>query len=351
MTPPTIAIALATYNGARFLRQQLDSIITQTQRPDELVARDDGSTDCTMQILKRFAKQAPFPVHVERHTRRLGYGDNFMTAALHCEADAIAFADQDDVWMPEKLERLLGEMQRSGASLVAHSYDVVDDALRCVAPGPIRRRTWVAPNGIPPRVGCIGASMLFDRALLDLVPDHYARPRDVNVPEYGMPHDAWILLLSTLYGGALLLPDRLALYRQHGTNAVGVPRRDLRSHARLLRGAGYAHYRWYAEVCGRRADELIRLARRPEVSSPVATLMAKRAGIEATRARATFTRSDIYNRDSSCRERTITWFRLLTSGSYGDRRVGGLGSLAALKDAAVAVGGPSLPIISDATSD
>src|SRR5690349_15385572 len=99
-----ISVAMATYNGAPFLPEQLQSLAAQTLPPFELVVCDDGSTDRTIQILREFATSAPFPVRIHENSERLGFGDNFLKAAALCQGDWIAFCDQDDIWLPHKLE-------------------------------------------------------------------------------------------------------------------------------------------------------------------------------------------------------------------------------------------------------
>ncbi|MEJ5330083.1 MAG: glycosyltransferase [Desulfobaccales bacterium] len=95
---------MTTYNGERFLQEQLDSFLWQTRLPDELVVCDDGSTDRTLEILEAFAQKAPFPVRIYRNPQRLGFSKNFEKAALMCSGELIAFSDQDDVWLLEKLQ-------------------------------------------------------------------------------------------------------------------------------------------------------------------------------------------------------------------------------------------------------
>ena len=96
-----ISIAMATYNGERFLEEQLRTLSEQVRLPDEVVVCDDGSTDCTQEILAQFAKSAPFPVRLVINDRRLGWRENFLKAASICTSDYIAFCDQDDIWFPE----------------------------------------------------------------------------------------------------------------------------------------------------------------------------------------------------------------------------------------------------------
>jgi glycosyltransferase involved in cell wall biosynthesis len=98
-----ISIAMATYNGERFLEEQLRTLGEQVKLPDEVVVCDDGSTDRTLEILVQFAERAPFRVRLVINDQRLGWRENFLKAASLCTSDYIAFCDQDDVWLPDKL--------------------------------------------------------------------------------------------------------------------------------------------------------------------------------------------------------------------------------------------------------
>ena len=124
-----ISIAMATYNGERYVREQLESLSAQTRLPDELVVTDDGSTDGTLEILRAFARAAPFPVRVYPGERNLGYTRNFLKAARLCTGDWIAFCDQDDVWLPEKLATIERYAASGGTLLIVHSAESVDRTL------------------------------------------------------------------------------------------------------------------------------------------------------------------------------------------------------------------------------
>src|SRR5215470_8302349 len=104
MRGPAISVAMCTYNGARFLAEQLGSLAAQSRLPDELVVCDDGSTDESAEIVKDFARHAPFPVRLEVNEENLGATKNFEKAIGLCRGEVIALSDQDDVWYPKKLE-------------------------------------------------------------------------------------------------------------------------------------------------------------------------------------------------------------------------------------------------------
>src|SRR3984885_13162302 len=97
---------MCTFNGERFLRQQLESIAGQERLPDELVVCDDGSRDASLEILQEFASRARFPVRIIRNEKNLGSTKNFEKVISLCDEDLIALCDQDDVWRPQKLLRL-----------------------------------------------------------------------------------------------------------------------------------------------------------------------------------------------------------------------------------------------------
>jgi len=123
-----ISIVMTTYNGERFLKEQLDSFLWQTRLPDELVVCDDGSTDRTLDILENFARTAPFPVKIFRNPQRLGFSKNFEKASLMCSGDLVAFSDQDDIWLPEKLEVVENIFRTDDEiGLLIHNLELVDN--------------------------------------------------------------------------------------------------------------------------------------------------------------------------------------------------------------------------------
>lgn len=219
-TAPRLSVVLATYNGERYLQQQLDSISEQTRPPDELVVGDDGSDDSTLQILERFQQKAPFPVTVARR-QQTGIVSNFMLSVGDAHGDVVAFSDQDDVWLPEKLELCLAAMCRYDADVVVHGLQPVASDL-----GPTRathrnvRRPVVQERLTANVWGQVsGNALVFRRRVLDgcdwssLPPPQMARH-----PFY---HDELVRLLGAVRGRTVRIPERLVLYRQHGANAAG----------------------------------------------------------------------------------------------------------------------------------
>lgn len=248
-----ISIALASYNGEAHLQEQLDSFTAQTLRPHELVIGDDGSTDRTAEIVTEFARSAPFPVHFHRNPANLGYGENFIQAALRCSGDWIAFSDQDDVWRPHKLERCAAailEHDRGDLLSVAHSADVVGNDLQPTGKlipadnptglkGPLEHDLlWVH----------YGFALIFRRELLDAFPPWPRIPTHfTNVNRY--PHDLWISTLSNVLGETLHLSDRLALYRRHDQTVTQTGKAREGFVLADLLSTGAAYYAHVAETC------------------------------------------------------------------------------------------------------
>src|SRR6056297_807393 len=125
-----VSIAMATFNGQDYIEQQLNSIFSQTVLPDEIVICDDGSTDSTYEICSRLAASAPFSVKIFRNAENLGYTKNFEKALSLCSGEIIFFSDQDDVWYPEKIQKMLEPFkQDNDVGLVYSDALVVDEKL------------------------------------------------------------------------------------------------------------------------------------------------------------------------------------------------------------------------------
>jgi glycosyltransferase involved in cell wall biosynthesis len=230
-----ISVALCTFNGGAFLRAQLDSLLAQTRAPAELVVRDDGSTDDTLDVLGQFT--APFPVHVHRNVERLGPAQNFAAAIAACTGDLIACCDQDDVWLPHKLATL-GEPfdRRPDLGFAFSDAEAVDAAGRplgyrlwdSVGFTPRRRRQF-ADDSFPVLVRqnvVTGATLMFAARL---------RPLVLPVPA-GWMHDGWIALLAAATdAGGVAVPEPLVRYRQHASQAVGAERLSLGRQIRTAR--------------------------------------------------------------------------------------------------------------------
>lgn len=209
--PPLVSIVLATYNGAAFLATQLDSIFEQTYTRYEVVAVDDASTDDTYALLQAYAAKHP-NMQVHRNERNLGFIANFERACGLVKGELIALCDQDDYWLPRKLEKLVAA--RGDAALVHCNSALCDETL---APTGVRAsdraRFKAIGNPLEQAVFCriYGHASLITRELL--VQSLPFLPR--------LPHDWWLCYFATFNGGIRYLPEVLVYYRQHANNAIG----------------------------------------------------------------------------------------------------------------------------------
>lgn len=215
-----ISVAMATYNGARYLPEQLNSLAEQTLPPAELVVCDDRSTDDTRAIVESFAANASFPVHFQENLHRLHFADNFLKAASLCTSEYIAFCDQDDVWLPDKLEQIAAAFNRTGVSLVAHNASMFTDADRNVGHLKFIGEGVLTSDNLFPWNFFFGFTCTFRRDLLDLSPAEH-RPIDLIDPRRRMAHDRWITFLASTRGAVVCLPEELTRYRQHDSNESG----------------------------------------------------------------------------------------------------------------------------------
>lgn len=221
MTPETLttSIAMCTYNGERFLQEQLDSLAAQTVTPGELIVRDDGSTDATLAILEAFQRTAPFPVHIRRNETNLGYVKNFEKAACECRHEVVFFCDQDDIWLPDKIARTLTVFQRHPeAGLVLLQSNHIDETGKLITRGKYKPRTVTEADAVPFLlraklrrwvVSWQGCNMAYRNVY-----------RDVLYPVYSpqMGHDQWLLMLLGATSGVRFLEEPTALHRIHARN-------------------------------------------------------------------------------------------------------------------------------------
>jgi glycosyltransferase involved in cell wall biosynthesis len=211
----TISIAMATYNGAKFIREQLDSLAAQTVLPCELVVTDDGSTDKTLEIIADFLVRAPFPVHIHRNAQRLNYRANFMQCANRCSGDLIAFCDQDDIWDQDKLATLVDHFDNAAEDLIFHDFRVVDANGNPVMsePVPASLDRWTVVRGL---TQAFRRTLLMYSDLWELSVDH------LNPTEH-LAHDQWFVFLAHSFNSIHHLSQPLLSYRVHAGNLYGVP--------------------------------------------------------------------------------------------------------------------------------
>lgn len=242
-----LSIALATWNGERYLAQQLDSLAAQERLPDELVVSDDASDDRTCDMVRRFSLRAPFPVRLQINNERLGSTRNFEAAIRACDGDIIFLCDQDDVWYPDKIRRMEAcFLQNPQAGLVFTDADVVDQNLDSMglrlwksAKFDLQAQMTIArdPYSVLLRYPVVtGATMAFRAVFRDLV---------LPVPDVWV-HDAWIALLIGAKSSLVPLSLPLIGYRQHGANQIGIsrPGKNRNKSCREIYGPQIACFEW-----------------------------------------------------------------------------------------------------------
>ncbi len=218
-----LSVAMCTFNGAQYIREQLDSIASQTRLPDELIVCDDCSTDNTVEIVKGFAAGAGFPVYLSINEKNLGSTKNFEKAISLCTGNIIALSDQDDVWRPEKLRLIEGVFLNSpDTGAVFTDAEVVDEHLR-----PMGYRLWQskgfsssaqkkvtdrkAVEVLLKRNVVTGATMAFREKFRGLI-----------LPiQDGWVHDAWIALIVAANADLAFICQSLIKYRQHDSQQIG----------------------------------------------------------------------------------------------------------------------------------
>ncbi|MFC3124955.1 glycosyltransferase family 2 protein [Pseudoroseomonas globiformis] len=277
-----IAVLLSAYNGHAFLPAQLNSLAAQAGLGAPLLFwRDDGSTDATPDLLRRFSWPGGTVREAGALPPRQGAARSFLALLSACpEADAYAFCDQDDVWLPEKLSRglrRLAALPTDRPALYCGRQRLVDEALKPVGLSPLPPRPPAFANALVQNIAT-GCTVILNPAARRLV--NAAGP----APE-GSMHDWWCYLLVTGAGGEVLFDaEPQILYRQHGRNAVGAaPSAARRGMAAAKRGPA-AFQRIFAahlEALDRASSLLT-----PEAAAKVAVLRAARQRGPLARLRA-----------------------------------------------------------------
>jgi glycosyltransferase involved in cell wall biosynthesis len=202
-----LSVALATWRGTAYLQAQLDSLVAQSRKPDELVAVDDASGDATPDVLEAFAAHAPFPVRVLRNASNLGYAANFNRALMECTGDLVLPCDQDDLWFPDKLAKFEAwASETPDAQIFACDAELTDGALNRSGR---TKRGQIAAMGLPPEAFVMGCCLGVRRAFLDIA---------LPIPDRARAHDTWLVELAGRFGLVDRRADVLQYYRQHGAN-------------------------------------------------------------------------------------------------------------------------------------
>lgn len=220
-----IAILMASYNGEKYIKEQIDSIIGQTYKDWDLYVRDDGSNDSTVEIIKSYERDYPNIHLLDDKEKHIGAKNSFMKLLSAIESDYYMFCDQDDIWLPTKIERSVNlleatEKEHSNIPIIVHTdVTVVDGNLNVLS-----QSYWRSAHIKPERYKsynylaifcCVqGTTMLFNKLAKQVC---YPLAEDVRM------HDFWVATRVIKNGGLIAsLYEQTVLYRQHSNNVYGV---------------------------------------------------------------------------------------------------------------------------------
>lgn len=229
----SVSVAMCTFNGGQYLGAQLDSILGQSQLPDEIVIVDDGSTDATISVLREYQLRYPL-IRLEYNESNLGPIRNFEKAARLCRGNLIFFSDQDDLWHPQKIARMTsalgdGDFLYSDAEVIdsdGRLIEVSELSFHRVKPCPERDPWYFFWNN------CVsGHNLMVTRSLLE---------RSYPFPQTAM-YDQWLALLASAGSGIRFLPQALCRHRIHASNFTNnLKRNPTKQHLSKSRGFSFA---------------------------------------------------------------------------------------------------------------
>ena len=259
----SIAILLATYNGGKYIREQLDSLFQQSCDCFHLYVRDDGSSDDTMKIVEEFRQKYPEKITIlEDSQKHRGAAKSFMYLLENVDSEYFMFCDQDDIWLPEKIEKTFARMkeveaadagktaQVSGTAvmggtaaknvpiLVATDLGIVDEQLNLLSES-FNKDLKIDVFRKHPELICVrhvvtGCTMMFNRA---------AKLAALPMSPRATMHDEWVALCVHFKGGVIsILDDSTILYRQHTSNTLGAEQARKGFFARAIARAGQKQF-------------------------------------------------------------------------------------------------------------
>lgn len=241
--PARVTVLLSTYNGDRFLQQQLRSLYEQTYPNVSILVRDDGSSDSTRSILDSEHSRGRIDL-LEGHSN-LGPAQSFfelLRDAISTDTEYVAFCDQDDVWLPQKIEHAVAALRSvtgSTPAMYCSRAEIVDEQLKHIRYTESPRRIGFG-NALVENVA-IGCTTVLNRSAGKLISE--------NLPGKVLIHDWWCYLVISCFGEIIFDRSASIRYRQHGSNAFGASRNMIENVARKLRrfGAGSPGHLWLSE--------------------------------------------------------------------------------------------------------
>ncbi len=211
MEQQKVQILMSTYNGKKYLREQIESLLSQTYSNIEILIRDDGSKDGTISILEEYSQNYPsIKVFKEEN---IGVVNSFFNLLKKSEADYIAFCDQDDIWLENKVEKAIEKLQHVTEPALYCSNKILIDADNHVIAE--NHGKYLSPSFENAVVECIctGCTTVLNQKLAQIIRQ--------NIPKHAMMHDWWCYLVATYHGKVIFDENSYIWYRQHGNNEIG----------------------------------------------------------------------------------------------------------------------------------
>ncbi|MFM6948612.1 MAG: glycosyltransferase family 2 protein [Aquirufa sp.] len=224
---PFISVALCTYNGEKFLEQQLTSILNQTMMVSEVVVFDDGSKDASLEILQNFKASAPFPVLIHQNEKNLGSSKNFENCMAACQGEFIFLCDQDDIWDRHKVEKQIAYLNEHPDQDAVFSNAIMINQLGV----PTGKTSFEQIEFVDELQDQWNKGFAFDLLLRGyIVTGATLAIRSKIIPEIlpvpqiidELIHDGWIAIYLSMNHRIGFLTDRLIKYREHASQQVGL---------------------------------------------------------------------------------------------------------------------------------
>ncbi|MBP5598279.1 MAG: glycosyltransferase family 2 protein [Pseudobutyrivibrio sp.] len=208
---PSVSVALAAYNGSLYLREQLDSILMQLGKNDEVIVSYNQSNDSTLQILTEYEDRDNRIKVI--NCKESGVIPNFENAIKNCKNDIVFLSDQDDVWIADKVAIMLPYFKNVDIGCVVHGSELVDEKLVPLGDSKInvKRNKYLNRLRVIVKNPVQGSCMAFRSKYIESI---------TPIPRTVPMHDSWIALVISFFSKVLLIPDKLILYRQHGKNVT-----------------------------------------------------------------------------------------------------------------------------------
>lgn len=203
-----ISVAMATYNGEKYIKDQIRTILENLENEDEIIISDDGSTDNTINIIENFMKKDN-RIKLFKGPKN-GVKQNFANAIKNCTGKYIFLADQDDIWEKNKVDKVLNCFEKEECTLVIHDAEIVNERLEKIEDSFFEYRK--SGNGIIKNIWkntYIGCCMCFENSIREKI---LPIPNDIEM------HDQWIGIINEKYGKSYFLKEKLIKYRRHSSN-------------------------------------------------------------------------------------------------------------------------------------